>query len=230
MTRIELINTLIKDKKFQTYLEIGVFYGKCFLNIKCKRKFAVDPDFRIPWEVRQDTFIKKLKKYFFNSFDEYFQVTSDQFFEQNMDVLNKQKPQLVFIDGLHTHEQTMKDVNNCLQTLDPNGIIILHDCNPTTEVQASPASSYSEMVSRNIPNWDGVWLGDVWKTIAHYRTREDLICEVINADCGLGIIRFGRNKNPLNLSISNLSAWDYEILEKNRVEILNLVEPENFIL
>ena len=46
MTRIEVLNAIIKKKSVQNYLEIGVNRGKCLFNIKgAKKRFAVDPFF-----------------------------------------------------------------------------------------------------------------------------------------------------------------------------------------
>ena len=52
-------------------------------------------------------------------------TTSDEFFKNN-----KEKFDLIFLDGLHTYHQTIKDINNSLRNLNSNGIIIIHDCLP----------------------------------------------------------------------------------------------------
>ena len=55
-------------------------------------------------------------------------MTSDEFFEQN-----KEKFDIVFIDGLHHSEQVYKDILNSLNILNEDGTIICHDMNPTEE-------------------------------------------------------------------------------------------------
>ena len=46
MTRIEVLNAIIKKKNVANYLEIGVNRGKCLFNIVGpKNRFAVDPFF-----------------------------------------------------------------------------------------------------------------------------------------------------------------------------------------
>jgi hypothetical protein len=231
MNRIELLNNIIKKYDIENYMEIGVFYGKCFLEIQCKRKIAVDPDFRIPWEIRKDNFKKKIKRKFLNQFDLYYKKTSDEFFREDFTILQKHPPSLVFIDGLHTYEQTLKDVENSLDYLSDDGIIVLHDCNPENEIQALPAISYQSVVDLKPKDWDGVWNGDVWKTIAHLRSqRNDIEVVTLNTDCGLGIVRKKKSEISLNMSINEIKTMSYSDLEKNRIEILNLVELENFIL
>ena len=58
----------------------------------------------------------------------YFKVTSDEFFA-------RRAPRLapfgvVFVDGLHTHEQAYRDVVNALAHLDDGGAVVVHDCSP----------------------------------------------------------------------------------------------------
>ena len=53
-------------------------------------------------------------------------MTSDNYFFNNKNNLFD----LIFLDGLHTYEQTIKDIFNSLKTLKKNGVIIVHDCLP----------------------------------------------------------------------------------------------------
>lgn len=48
----------------------------------------------------------------------------------------KQKFDLVFIDGLHHSDQVLKDINNSLSFLEPNGVIMCHDILPSSEQYA----------------------------------------------------------------------------------------------
>ncbi len=59
---------------------------------------------------------------------EMHQMTSDAFF-----ATNTSKFDLIFIDGLHTSDQVIKDIFNALAALAKNGVIAVHDCNPMTE-------------------------------------------------------------------------------------------------
>ena len=63
-------------------------------------------------------------------------MTSDEFFAKaslpfRFDV--------VFIDGLHTYEQSRKDAENALGVIVEGGVIIMHDCNPPNAAAAQPA-------------------------------------------------------------------------------------------
>ncbi len=111
-SRIEIINTLIKENKYKSYLEIGVNHKKhCFDKIVCDKKISVDP----------------------SNVDTYdFNMTSDNFFEINKDMFD-----IIFVDGLHTAEQVEKDIINSLIILTNGGSIVVHDTNPPTELHCT---------------------------------------------------------------------------------------------
>jgi len=229
MTRIEVIKKIIQKKNAQNYLEVGVFTGECFLQIKAKRKFAVDPEFRIPWEVRKDNLLKKINRRLFDKFELYFAKYSDDFFNEEKNLLKKYPLDVVFLDGLHTYGQTLKDVENALDYLNNGGVVILHDCNPETETIAYPAGSLNDAKEMNLPGWTGVWSGDVWKTIAHIRTtRADVTAFVLDTDCGLGIV-VKKPSAVLDLfDKKDIPGLSYQDLEKNREKILNL-KPVSYL-
>ena len=70
------------------------------------------------------------------------------------------------------------------------------------------------------------WSGDVWKTIVALKAiHDDLSITVLNCDFGVGIIRRGINKNKIDLTYDEIKELDYNYLNKNRTEILNLKNP-----
>ncbi|WP_440931718.1 class I SAM-dependent methyltransferase [Candidatus Pelagibacter sp.] len=102
LNRWDLINQVINQKKFNSYLEIGCDDDYAFSQIKLKDKIGVDP-----------------------SSGGNFRGTSDEFFQKN-----NRKFDCIFIDGLHEYDQVNKDIINSLENLNENGIILLHDCLP----------------------------------------------------------------------------------------------------
>ena len=52
-------------------------------------------------------------------------MTSDDFFRDN-----KEKFDLIFIDGLHETNQVDRDIENSLKFINKGGTILLHDCLP----------------------------------------------------------------------------------------------------
>lgn len=112
-TRTDIINYLIEQNNYKSYLEIGVLDGKHFHQIKCEYKVCVDPS----------------PKNFDN--ENLYKITSDEFFEK----YNGEKFDIIFIDGLHESKQVKRDTNNSLKLLNNKGVITIHDCNPESELQ-----------------------------------------------------------------------------------------------
>ena len=101
-SRFDIINKIIKKKKFESYLEIGCQSDVNFSKIIIKNKIGVDPQT-----------------------GGTHRMTSDDFFKQNKSTFD-----LIFIDGLHVYEQVLKDIENSLKVLNDNGVILIHDCLP----------------------------------------------------------------------------------------------------
>jgi predicted O-methyltransferase YrrM len=139
-------------------------------------------------------------------------MTSDRFFSQNKNMFD-----VIFVDGLHVYEQVYKDIINSLKFLNKNGYIICHDMNPPTEKhQADPR-----------PMNQRQWNGDCWKAYIKLRSeRSDLEMYVVNTDHGCGVIRLGEQK-LINLP-KDAFELDFDYLENNRKELLNLITVEEF--
>jgi len=105
-------------------------------------------------------------------------MTSDHFFS-----INKDNFDIIFIDGLHEYTQVMRDIKNSLKFLNLEGIILLHDCLPRT------------IWNQITPRLNSDWNGDVWKSIVHCRTLENIDTYTLIADRGIGLIFPRKNKN-----------------------------------
>jgi hypothetical protein len=135
---------------------------------------------------------------------------------------------VVFIDGLHTHQQVLKDIDNALAVLTEGGVILVHDCNPPDAVAAYPAESAQHVASLNIPGWNGDWCGDVWKAVVLLRSsRHDLRVFVLNTDYGIGVIRRATPEDTLDVMGMDISAMTYKDLAGNRERFLSLRKPES---
>lgn len=112
-----------------------------------------------------------------------YRMTSDDFFTQVGGTWD-----LVFVDGLHECVQARRDVENAIARLAPNGTVVMHDCSPEREEEAKypPPANLSR----------GVWNGDVWKTLAYWRTQADVDAACGDFDWGCGVIRIRPNTNP----------------------------------
>jgi methyltransferase family protein len=184
------------------YLELGVNVGVLFLHVRAAIKVGVDPVDRIPrwkWRLHPNTAVH----------GRFVQRTSDEFFaglepESRFDV--------VFVDGLHTHAQSRRDLDKALAHLSDDGVVLAHDCNP-----ASPEAAEPDRAAAG----DRGWCGEVWKTIVELRaTREDLEVEVLDLDHGIGVVRRGRSDAiALPRPIEGLTYAD---LDADRERLLGL--------
>ncbi|RRB04515.1 class I SAM-dependent methyltransferase [Larkinella rosea] len=216
LNRLDVIESLMRQKKLKNYLEIGVANGHIFFRVKSPFKLAVDPAFSFDR-------LRRIGKALINPANlanQYFEKTSDAFFAEDADrVIGKKPLQLALIDGMHEYQFALRDVENTLRYLSDDGVIILHDCNPLTPGAAVP---YDEWV-------EGQWNGDVWKTILHLRSqRPDLNVFVLDTDQGLGIVTRRKPETVLNFTPAQIDALSYDDLAKNRAHWLNLKSPEYF--
>ena len=206
-SRTDLINRLAGKISAKSYLEIGVRHRwENFNWINVAKKVGVDPGIE---GVSEGTHV----------------MTSDEFFKQNEDFFD-----IIFVDGLHEHQQVKRDINNALKFLTPNGYIVCHDMNPTVRERQLTIKDPNrikyviEEREKGNPK-HGLWNGDCWKAWIDLRKgRSDLKMFVVNIDFGCGVITRGKQV-PLNLNGQQII---YRNLDKNRRSWLNLIHPLEF--
>tara|TARA_A100001011_G_scaffold387143_1_gene464421 strand:+ start:3296 stop:4018 length:723 start_codon:yes stop_codon:yes gene_type:complete len=188
-SRVEIIQNIIDLKNYSSYLEIGTFQDQLFSHVNCKKKIGVDPV--SGGNVRK---------------------TSDQFFFEN-----KEKFDLIFIDGLHHYDQVKKDIINSLEIINNGGIILMHDCMPKNYYyQAIPRCQYE-------------WNGDTWKAFLEVRSNKNADVYCCYADQGIGVILKRENRNKLDLDIKDFSKFNFNDYVENYKKYLNLIEYEDLI-
>lgn len=223
VNRIKAVKQALRGRTNPVYLEIGVSKGQAFQKISADIKFAVDPAFRLTDHTRQVADSKA-------RVTRYFEVTSDAFFEQETATLEQHPIDVALIDGLHTWEQVVRDVENTLRYLRPDGVIFLHDCNPPFELASRRADSWEDfMAEQKGPLKIGLWNGDVWKAIVALRsTRPDLLVGVLKCDQGVGFVRFGTPETTLSYSMDQIDALTYNDLKADRKGLINL-RPARYV-
>lgn len=214
MYRCDVIQEIIDRKKARTYLEIGMSSGDNFFRVKAAHKIAVEP---VAECVPRNVYCKGAECYI---------CTSDAYFA---DAVEDTRFDVVFIDGLHTHAQSLKDVMNSLCHLNENGVIVMHDCNPPSESAAYPAESPEQAAAdRSVDEGWFPWCGDVWKTICYLRSqKQDLSVFVLDCDFGLGVVTRGKTEGCLELSQEQLNEMTYKDLANNRESLLNLKREDH---
>ena len=182
-----IINKFIEHKNYSKYLEIGVEYGNNFKRVNADIKISVDPV-----QYGATTVV----------------MTSDDYFAQ---LPEDEKFDLIFIDGLHEHEQCYRDIENSIKHLSATGMIICHDMNPIREDMLVPG---------------GEWTGDVYKALLRTASdHRDVTTYLIeDADYGIGIITQVKNKN---VEFDwNVDLETYHRIKYDHVNVLRYVDFE----
>lgn len=174
--RIELVNRLARQIQAISYLEIGTANNELFDSVICENKIGVDP--HKGGNIR---------------------LSSDSFFEENTTYFD-----LVFIDGLHTYEQVLKDVNNSLEFLNKGGVIALHDMFPR---------NWKECFMPPVTLGD--WTGDVWKLAFSDFKKCGLEFILVEADHGLGVVKVVANSSHEIETNEDLLNKDFSFFYEN---------------
>ena len=148
---IRRFNKLIETFGLQRYLEVGVKKGETFVGIEAEHKTAVDPKFMFDAKDRAA-----------RTRELFHETTSDDFFIN----INNDMYDLIFLDGLHTFEQTFRDFCNAIMVIAPQGIIVVDDTIPVDIYSAHrDPNECRELRKKEIDSDRGGWHGDVYKTI-----------------------------------------------------------------
>ena len=131
-------------------------------------------------------------------------MTSDKFFENN-----EEKFDIIFLDGLHTYEQTIKDINNSIKSVANDGLIMIHDCLP------------KKIWNQVVPRLYGHWNGDVWKAIVEARTYSHVDTFTCTADHGLGIILKRKNSKILETDKKDFKKLKFSDYYNNHKNFMN---------
>ena len=187
--RWDLIQHIIDKYSYDNYLEIGCDKDQSFSKIKIKNKVGVDP---ISGGTIRDT--------------------SDNFFKYN-----KQKFDIIFIDGLHHYKQVSRDINNSINILNNNGFVLIHDCLPRS------------IAHQAIPRYRGSWNGDVWKSIVEMRTLDNIDTYTCQIDFGIGVIKNIKNSDILNIDIKDFSKLKFRDYYYNHKKYMRIINYENIL-
>jgi hypothetical protein len=187
--RWDLIQHIIDKYSFKNYLEIGCDKNQSFSRINIKNKVGVDP---VSGGTIRDT--------------------SDNFFK-----INKDKYDIIFIDGLHHYDQVSRDIKNSLEILNQNGFILIHDCLPRS------------IAHQAIPRYRGSWNGDVWKSIVEMRTLDNIETYTCQIDFGVGVIRNIKNSDVLKINLNDFSKLKFKDYYHNYKKYMRVVDYENLL-
>jgi hypothetical protein len=193
LSRTDILNALIARRRLHRYLEIGLLDpAQNFDLVRTPVKESVDP-----------------------SAPATHQVTSDRFFSE---LAAEAQYDVIFIDALHEEEQALRDMQNALRHLSPDGAIVVHDCSPPTEWHQRPVSAF-------VPGTE--WNGTVWRALVRFRAMYPHIAvRTVDTDWGCAVILPGNRETAPPPALPAEFGW--ADLEQNRREWLNLISPAAF--
>lgn len=156
------INAIARHCGGSRYLEIGVAEGTTFFSVKMPHKVAVDPAFQFDPEERGGDGM-----YFFpQSSDDFFaQFASRPEASAFKTAEGKTLFDVIFIDGLHTYEQTMRDFNNSLRFAHEHTVWLIDDTVPDDPYSALPDQKRSLAYKKRVGVLSASWHGDVYKMV-----------------------------------------------------------------
>lgn len=150
------INRLLRHAPRGTYLEVGVQSGRTFTTVQAGTCVGVDPRFRFDVTALDPATHLTME------------TTSDEFFAQApafMAAAAIEDFGVVYLDGLHTADQTYRDLVSALSLLHPAGAILIDDVVPS-DVYSSLTPQSRAMSKRAIAgSTTEDWHGDVFKLL-----------------------------------------------------------------
>ena len=204
------INSEIESLGLAKMLEIGSDLGLLVESIRINRIFAVDPvkNYKIPFKFRHIKF---------------FEMTSDEFFKNSSENFD-----LIYIDGLHTFEQSFNDLINSMGRLRSGGpsLIYLDDVLPNDEFSCleNPYDTFEGRKKLHGHLNDLSWMGSVYKIIP-VLAECDLSYSTLNLD-GKYVTRIkfdqSSNSNIVDLKRKLLAAKENMNLENFSFKDINL--------
>jgi hypothetical protein len=190
--RWDIINAVIARVGARRYLEIGVSVGQTFERIRCEERVGVD--------IVNPRGVAGVVT-----------TSSDKYFSR------EQRPfDLIFVDGLHSYEQSWKDAVGALRVLAPGGVLLLHDCNPMSAAAAMPFGEHDP---------GSVWNGQVYNTANRLRLSRGIQLLTVDTDFGVGIVQAG--PSPVTL-LDPYEPLSYRKFARRREEHLNLRSVAEF--
>lgn len=145
------INRLSGALDASTYLEIGVNRGTTFLAVAARHRVGVDPAFMLDVDAARD------------DRTEFVRATSDDYFAS---LAVARTFDMVYLDGLHTFEQTYRDLCNALLHTHDRSVILLDDTLPSDPYSAVPDQRRSLRLRQQARLEGRNWHGDVYKVVA----------------------------------------------------------------
>ena len=161
MERWQVNQRLLDLSPSPAYLEIGVCLGETFHAVTAARKVAIDPHFQFDVAAAQADPA--------NADATYLPITSDDYFTGPAG--QDDRFDLIFLDGLHTFDQTLRDLLHAIERLNEGGVIVIDDVLPSSYGaslrELDDSAKFRRMTAG--PHSSRAWMGDVYRLVFFIR-------------------------------------------------------------
>ena len=210
------INALAQINSASSYLEVGVEEGATFFAVDIQDKVAVDPTFRFDLHTHSGPHAH------------FYQMTSDQFFRDPARA--GRTFDFIYLDGLHTYEQTLRDFCASLECSTERTIWLLDDTIPSSWLAAQPKYllNYPRLAdyARRSP-----WMGDVFKIVLTIHDFFPQFSYVTFSGHGQTVLwrEHRPDFRPTWNSLTKISKLSYRDSVRLRKSHMNIAEPAEVI-
>ena len=140
----------------------------------------------------------------------YHQVTSDEYFGSVVEP--DAQFDVIYLDGLHTVEQTLRDLLNALPHLQPQGVLVIDDVRPPTALAAIPdRQEFFEVRSAQGRDDEKAWMGDVFRLVYFIETFcQQLSFRVIANNHGQAVVWRHRRAEVPQRGLAEVGAMTFD--------------------
>lgn len=202
--RAQVMRRLLAHYEEPRYLEIGVCQGRTFDRVHAPVKVAVDPEFRFD----QDAPERRVPG------TSYHEITSDEYFGTVVEPGTQFD--VIYLDGLHTVEQTLRDLLNALPYLQPQGVLVVDDVRPPTALAAIRDRQEFFDVRREAGRDDEkAWMGDVYRLVWFVDTFcQQLSQRVIANNHGQAVVWRKRREQVTERLLADVGTLPFDAIER----------------
>ena len=159
MERLSIIQPVLDLFGQARYLEIGVSHGITFQAARAAEKVAVDLQYSFDYKAAAAAADSRYVR--------YHEVASDDYFARIKAPTTKFD--VVYIDGLHTFDQTLRDLLNAVACLEDGGVIIIDDILPTSYAASLRDFAQRDAYLAQMGEREDAWMGDVYRLVFFVR-------------------------------------------------------------
>lgn len=203
------INKIIEIVGAKTYLEIGLFKGNTFQRVKAEKKVGVDPD--------PNTFKSESEDI------QTYQMTSDEYFARH--ITNPQTFDIIYLDGQHTFEQTLRDFNNSINFSHKSTVWIIDDTVPVNFASSLTTLEESSKIYDGLkhPTSPRPWMGTVYRLVYYIHDFLPAFSYMTYKGHGQTIIykKPRINVKTVYNSMDKISSIDFNQFEYSKKTIMN---------